>query len=349
MADETNATKDIATWVRSDASRPYCSLPWHQMTVLSDGSAVCACIDAAKTNPLGSFRRQSFEEVWDGESYRQLRRNIAEDIDRTPICRGCPHRREGPPPPEGYDHGVPKPRALFIESYAGCNLACPGCDREGIEGSRESLSMDYDVYCKIIDSLAPSLSYMEFHLGGENWMHKRSADMIRYCKEQNDNCAVLTSTNGHFFHTDDRVKDAVECGLDCIIFSIDGSTQESYEKYRVKGDLERALDGMRRMVRIRNELGLERPFLVWRYILFHWNDSPELMDRAREMADEIGVDALCWSLNSSRPEDSSPRYYVGSPELAKIEKEMWDYFPQSIGLAPAVDFSEYPAPISAAD
>lgn len=322
--DERSKSDDIATWVRADASRPYCVRPWRQITVLSDGTAVCACIDAEKKNPLGNFRTQTFEEIWNGPAYEYLRRSIATNIDQVPVCRGCPNRTEGPPPPADYMTDVEMPRALFIESYAGCNLVCPGCDRDGIEGGRDSLSLDWETYVKVIDQLSPTLEYMEFHVGGENYMHKRADDMVRYCKEKNPDCFVLSSTNGHFFHTEDRVRSAIESGIDCFIFSVDGATQESYEKYRVNGRMDRVLDAMRNMVAMRDAMGRDKPIIVWRYILFAWNDSPEEMDLARKLAKEVGVDHLTWHLNGVEDQHGSDRYHVGSPHLHEIRDELWD-------------------------
>ncbi len=334
--------RSIATWVRADRSRPYCARPWQQVAVLSDGTAVCACIDDAKTNPLGNLATMPFEQVWNGPGYRALRQAIAEDIDQTPICRGCPNRIATPPTAARFD-GIPKPRSLFVESYAGCNLVCPGCDRVNIEGSREGLSMKWETYVKIVDELAPGLRYMEFHVGGENWMHRRAADMVRYCREKNPGCFILSSTNGHFFHTDERARDAIESGTDCLIFSIDGARQESYEKYRVNGRIERAFDGMARVLRLRNELGRERPIVVWRYILFPWNDTDEEMDLARRLASEMQVDHLCWHLNAAQTEFSSKRYYVGSPRLVEIEHELWDTLQSREGAKLDLGFDRYVA------
>jgi len=340
MTDTTRPeTSTIATWVRADDSRPYCARPWNQIAVLSDGTAVCACIDAEKTNPLGNFKTQTLDEIWNGPRYQGLRKAIRKNIDAVPICRGCPNRIVAPPP-EGALLPA-KPRVLYLESYAGCNLECPGCNRPGIEGSRTELALDFPTYQKIIDSLAPDLAYMEFHLGGENYMHKQASEMVRYCRDKNPQCTILSSTNGHFFHTDDRARDALLSGIDCIIVSVDGATQESYQQYRKNGRLERVLDGMKRLVRIKGELGLAKPLIVWRYILFSWNDSVEEMERARVMAREIGVDHLCWHLNAVENQQASGRYYVGSPNLAEIEHELWDTLPRRLNASLDVDFASY--------
>jgi hypothetical protein len=78
------------------------------------------------------------------------------------------------------------------------------------------------------------------------------------------------------------------------------------------------------VIEARNRAGKTRPYIVWRYILFPWTDSPAEMDLARKMAREIGVDALAWHLNAASADMSSQRYYIGSPHLHEIADELWD-------------------------
>lgn len=314
----------MATRANPDAN-PYCSRPWKQITVLSDGTVVCACIDAAKTNPLGNVMEQSFEEIWNGPAYVDTRRKIIEDIEQIPICRSCPNRVPNPPAnPEAID-SVPKPKALFLESVAACNLACPGCDRDAIEGTRTKLVLDTDVMKKVITEMSPELEYLEYHVGGENFMHKDSYEVIRHAKTVNPGVFILSSTNGHYFKTEDQRREVVESGIDCLIFSIDGTDQESYERYRVGGNFQKVIDNMRGVLEWREKLGSKTPYIVWRYILFDWNDSDEEMEKARTMAQELGVDYFCWHLNVAQDDFSSKKHYIGAERNKEIEHELWDH------------------------
>jgi pyruvate-formate lyase-activating enzyme len=310
----------------------YCSRPWKQATFLSDGTAVCACIDVARTNPLGNIHDRSFDEVWDGFEYARLRGAIASgNIDLVPICRGCPNRISTPPEDRESLTGNPRPKVLFLESVAACNLACPGCNRDAIEGNRDGkLVMDWGAYQKVIDALSPDLEYMEYHLGGENFMHKQWPRMIRYAKDNNPRLRMLSSTNGHYFRNERERQDAVDCGIDGLIFSIDGATPETYAKYRVGGSFDAVIENMKGVLDLRNKVGSRTqsgrrtPFIIWRYILFAWNDSKEEMDLARRMARDLGVDMFAWHLNIAEPEVSSKKYYIGSPHLPEIAHELWD-------------------------
>lgn len=327
MSSETKSQAKLETWYTDDHRR-YCAHPWKSAAILSDGTVVCSNADVTARNPLGSLRMQSFTEIWQGAGFDKLRNAIATDIDQTEVCRGCPHRIESPAPPRANGLVVPPstlPRVLHVESSVACNLNCHYmCQREPIEGSRSGKNLDFDVYTRTIDELSPGLLYMAFHLGGENWIHPRAAEMVHYCRVKNPYCYIISSTNGHFFRTEKKLREAILCGVDCFFFSIDGTHQESYEKYRQGGDFQVAYDAMKRMVQMRNQLGRTRPLIIWGYILFKWNDSPEEMDRARALAREAGVDHLAWHLNAGPPEISSPRYRIGSPHLHEIKDELWD-------------------------
>jgi hypothetical protein len=116
----------------------------------------------------------------------------------------------------------------------------------------------------------------------------------------------------------------VHSGIDEVTFSIDGASAESYAQYRRRGEFDKAMRNLRAAADEKRRAGRDLPFINWRYILFTHNDSDEEMTRAREMADGMGVDRLCWEL-TDHPEDMYSRRFVrGSPELAAIKHEIWD-------------------------
>ena len=270
----------------------HCSRPWKQITILSDGEAVCSCVDAAKEMPLGNVNERSFDEIWNGPEYKSLRRDCVDDITRRPLCVSCPNRIAEAPADSEHMTLAHRPRRLYIETVAACNLVCPGCDREAIEGSRTSPRMSLETFKKVIDGLSPHLEYMEYHVGGENWAHKQSAEMIRYAKRHNPHLFTLTSTNGLYFNTEQQRMDLLMSGMDAVIMSIDGATPETYQRYRVRGDFDQVIENVGAVVRMRDNMRVTWPKIIWRYILFHWNDSREEMDLARRMAKELGVDGL---------------------------------------------------------
>src|SRR5688500_17730381 len=84
------------------------------------------------------------------------------------------------------------------------------------------------------------LLWLIFYSQGEPYINPKFLDMVKYAHKRG--IYTITSTNGHFLNSENARK-TVESGLDRILISIDGSTQEVYEQYRKEGHLETVLDG----------------------------------------------------------------------------------------------------------
>jgi len=91
-----------------------------------------------------------------------------------------------------------------------------------------------ETYKKVIDELAPTLSYLLFYFQGEPYLNPKFLDQIRHAASQN--IYTATSTNAHYL-TDAMAEETVRSGLDRLIISIDGTTQETFAQYRVGGSL----------------------------------------------------------------------------------------------------------------
>jgi radical SAM protein with 4Fe4S-binding SPASM domain len=73
-----------------DKNYRLCPYPWTQMAVTYSGDCVPCCRDTAARSVLGNVFDNSIMTVWNGEKYRQFRRNL---IDKRPdlnqACRHC--------------------------------------------------------------------------------------------------------------------------------------------------------------------------------------------------------------------------------------------------------------------
>jgi MoaA/NifB/PqqE/SkfB family radical SAM enzyme len=167
--------------------------------------------------------------------------------------------------------------------------------------------MSFDEFRSLIDEAGPYTETINFFNFGEPFLHKDAISMIAYAKSVNPRIFLLSDTNGHFFQTEGKQEAIVESGIDRLVFSVDGATQNSYEKYRVRGNLETVLRAMRGIVRIRDHRGLEKPEVIWKYILFRTNDSDREIERAEKMAAEIGI-PLKWHITTFPPGWPSLRF-----------------------------------------
>jgi len=309
------------------ATRYRCSWPWEIGVMLCDGRMVCGCADPYAKRVLGDARTSTIAGIWTGPVASQLRADL--NSGGSSFCGDCPLKL-----PMGPDQAIPQrdltvapiPRRLYIECTAACNISCHQaiCAPEtGITRTRQAGMLDFDLFTKAIDEAGPTLGRIDFFNYGEAFLHKRAVEMCAYIKTKFPHIYLYTSTNGLAF-TEEKVRQLARSGIDEVTFSIDGSSQENYVKYRQRGNFDKAIAAMRALLDERASSGSAAPFVNWRYILFTWNDSDEEMGRARQLAGEYGVDRLCWEI-TDHPEDAfSRRFAPDAPDYQLIRDEIWD-------------------------
>jgi len=309
------------------ATRFQCSWPWSTLVMLCDGRIVCGCADPYGHRVLGDVRSASVHEVWTGETISGLRQDL--NAGGSTFCGDCPLKlplkKGGEPVVRPADAGA-MPSRLYIECTAACNISCSQacCAPEtGITRTRQAGMLDFDLFRRVIDEVGASLVRIDFFNYGEAFLHKRAVEMCEYIKTRFPGIYLYTSTNGLAL-SEAQARRLVRSGIDEVTFSIDGATPESYVKYRQRGRFDLAIETLRAMADEKKRARSDVPFLNWRYILFKWNDSDAEMALARQLAEQIGVDRLCWEL-TDHPEDSYSRRFVpGSRDLETIRPEIWD-------------------------
>ena len=80
--------------------------------------------------------------------------------------------------------------------------------------------------------------------------------MVKYASSKG--IYTATSTNAHYL-TDEAARKTVESGLDRLIISIDGTTQEVYQQYRVGGNLGKVIEGAKNIVKWKKQLNSKTP------------------------------------------------------------------------------------------
>jgi radical SAM protein with 4Fe4S-binding SPASM domain len=153
-----------------------------------------------------------------------------------------------------------------------------------------------------IDELHRSLLYLILYFQGEPYLHPQFLELVRYAASKK--IYTATSTNAHYL-TDANAKKTVESGLDRLIISIDGTTQETYEAYRVGGKLEKVLEGTRNILKWKKELKSQTPHVIFQFLVVQPNEHE--VEEIKKLAKELGVDAV--GLKTAQIYD----YQEGSP------------------------------------
>jgi MoaA/NifB/PqqE/SkfB family radical SAM enzyme len=121
-----------------------------------------------------------------------------------------------------------------------------------------------DFFRQTIDDIHRQLLYLIFYFQGEPYLNPDFLDMVKYASSKK--LYTATSTNAHYL-TDDKAKETIESGLDRLIISIDGTTQDVYGQYRVGGKLEKVIEGAKKIVKWKKELKSSKPFVVFQFLV----------------------------------------------------------------------------------
>jgi radical SAM protein with 4Fe4S-binding SPASM domain len=143
------------------------------------------------------------------------------------------------------------------------------------------------LFRNVIDQLASKLSYLIFYFQGEPYLNPGFLGMVQYASERG--IYTATSTNAHYL-TNENAKRTLASGLDRLIISIDGTTQDTYEAYRVGGSLEKVIEGTRQIVSLKKELKLKTPHIVFQFLVVKPNEHQ--VAEVHKLAKQLGVDEV---------------------------------------------------------
>ncbi|MEM9820137.1 MAG: SPASM domain-containing protein [Bacteroidota bacterium] len=201
------------------------------------------------------------------------------------------------------------PMTISIEPTTACNLRCPECPSGLRAFSRPTGNLKADFFRQTIDELHRELMYLIFYFQGEPYINPKFLDMVRYAADRG--IYTITSTNGHFLN-DENARKTIESGLDRLIISVDGTTQEVYQSYRKAGKLDNVLQGARNVVKWKRKLKASKPHIIFQFLVVRPNEH-QIPDIYR-LAEEIGVDEV--KLKTAQVYD----YAKGNPLIPTIEQ-----------------------------
>ena len=179
------------------------------------------------------------------------------------------------------------PISITFEPTTSCNLRCPECPSGKREFTRPTGMLQNDFFKSTIDELYKEISYLIFYFQGEPFLNPNFLDMVKYASAKN--IYTATSTNAHYL-TDEAAKKTIESGLDRLIISIDGTTQETYEQYRIGGDLKKVIEGAENVVKWKKELRSKTPHIIFQFLVVKPNEH-QIKD-VEVLAKKIGVDEV---------------------------------------------------------
>jgi len=140
---------------------------------------------------------------------------------------------------QGVRTRVAAPSYVQLEPVGQCNLRCQMCPiqyrRDGPPEGPPAF-MDFALFARLVDELAPAADHLHLQGLGEPMMHPRFFEMVRYAGARG--MRVTTNSNLTLLN-ERRAEECVRSGLDELHVSIDGATPATYERIRVRARFSR--------------------------------------------------------------------------------------------------------------
>lgn len=200
------------------------------------------------------------------------------------------------------------PISISFEPTTSCNLRCPECPSGLRSFTRPTGMLEATLFKNTIDQLYKTLTYLIFYFQGEPYLHKEFIDLVKYASQKG--IYTATSTNAHYLN-DENARKTVESGLDRLIISLDGTTQDTYQQYRIGGNIEKVLEGAKNIVKWKKKLKSKKPYTIFQFLVVQPNEHQ--IEDVKKLAKEIGVDDV--GLKTAQIYD----YQNGSPLIPTID------------------------------
>jgi radical SAM protein with 4Fe4S-binding SPASM domain len=218
------------------------------------------------------------------------------------------------------------PVSISFEPTTSCNLRCPECPSGLRAFSRPTGMLENDFFKQTIDDIHSHLLYLIFYFQGEPYLNPAFLDMVKYASSKK--IYTATSTNAHYL-TEENARKTVESGLDRLIISIDGTTQDVYKQYRVGGNLDKVMEGARNIIKWRKELNSTTPFVFFQFLVVKHNEHQ--IEDIKRIAKEIGVDEVRFKTAQVYDYENDPNQLIPSIDKYSRYKKSVDgtYVPKN--------------------
>ena len=152
------------------------------------------------------------------------------------------------------------PKYIEIEITSVCNAHCIMCPTN-LE--RDHAAMPQAIFDRVVDDLAPHADWIErvtLPVLGEPLLDKRLEAWVATLKGIGIK-SVMINSNASLM-TEKRAEALLEAGVDCVDFSLDGATRETFEGIRTRLKFDRCVANIETFLKTRARLGHDVPVRV---------------------------------------------------------------------------------------
>lgn len=170
-----------------------------------------------------------------------------------------------------------------------CNLRCPYCPTGIKRDTMKKGFMSFEVFKKIVGKLEDKIFCYELMNWGEPFLNNEILNMTRYLADKGFRVKFDSNICARSF-SDIYSEQIIKSGLWKIRVSIDGTSQDIYEKYRINGDINLVFDNLRNISYAKKKLKNRFPIIEWQFLVSKENEHQ--VEHAKKIAEELELDIV---------------------------------------------------------
>lgn len=167
------------------------------------------------------------------------------------------------------------PSKIRIDASTICQLHCPSCYmRQNPYEVKNGCGIGYLKFenFKTFIDLNPNIKEIELSNSGEIFLNPDLVKIIKYSYLKHIKLTARNGVNLNYL-TEEQAEALVKYKFDSITVSLDGASQETYEKYRIGGNYETVINNIKKIIYYKNKYDSGYPFIIWKYIVFGHNEK----------------------------------------------------------------------------
>lgn len=158
------------------------------------------------------------------------------------------------------------PKSITLDISGSCNLDCVMCS---LKDNYKTAFMSRQTFENVLPYLS-RVEYVDMNCNAEPLMNKDIWSFISDIKKNAPNTRIGFPTNGSLLTNNSRRR-LVEERIDLIRFSVDGSTEETFNSIRKNADFDKVISNIKSLQDIKQELGSDKPQIVIVFVAMKQN------------------------------------------------------------------------------
>lgn len=205
-----------------------------------------------------------------------------------------------------------------------CPLKCIQCRKTYFETLEEQQDMDFTLYRKIAEQVFPYARHVSLSSAGEPLMTRNFLDAIEIARSHGVQQVSFISSGLHLNPA--RAERIVDLGVTHIEFSLDGASEEVYNKIRIGSRFDKVIRNIAHLNEVKKKKRTMYPSLRFNFVLMKSNihELPAFIDLAHSLeVEEVQTQHMIVFMPHLKDEalifdrERSNRYLLEAKERAK--------------------------------